>query len=110
MALSVEVSDFSDRQRKSVQGPKGCSRTTFRSGPRRPPIRLLSRQDVLRGDLLRGVRVGPRQRYEDGLAVVAQLRDGLADVGEGAVVAVLLGAVEVGPRVPAAGQLLDAGH
>src|SRR5690606_19897235 len=68
-----------------------------------PSTPLLSRQDVLGRDLLRGLRVGPRLGYEHGLAVVAQLRDGLPDVGEGAVVAVLLRAVEVRPRVPAAG-------
>src|SRR5689334_6936910 len=61
---------------------------------------LLRRQDVLRGDRLGGVGVRPGLRDEDRLAVVAQLRDGLADVGEGTVVAVLLRAVEVGPGVP----------
>ncbi len=65
--------------------------------------------DVLRGDRAGGVGVRTRLRDEDRLAVVAQFGDGLADVGEGAVVAVLLRAVEVGPGVPAAGQLLDRG-
>ena len=50
---------------------------------------------------------GPGLGHEDGLAVVAQLGDRLADVGEGAVAAGLLRGVEVGARVPAAGQLLD---
>src|SRR4051812_18035785 len=72
-------------------------------------LRRFRRQNVLRGDGTGGVRVGSWLGDEDRLAVVAQLRDGLADVGERAVVAVLLGAGEVGPRVPAAGQLLHRG-
>src|SRR6478609_3974141 len=72
-------------------------------------LRLLRAQDVLGRDGPSGVGVRARLRDEDGLAVVAQLRDGLADVRQGAVVAVLLRAVEVRPGVPPAGQLLDGG-
>src|SRR3712207_3765542 len=102
----LEISVVPDRPRKSVQGPKGCSRPPFAAPLGVPRSGLLGGQDVLRRDRPRGVRVGPGLRDEDGLAVVAQLRDGLADVGQRAVVAVLLRTVEVRPRVPAAGQLL----
>ena len=51
----------------------------------------------------------PGRRHEHGLAVVAQLGDRLADVGEGAVPAALGRGREVGTREPAAGQLLDRG-
>ena len=40
MALSVEVSDFSDRPRKSVQGPKGCSRTLSAAAPDAPHLAI----------------------------------------------------------------------
>src|SRR5262249_3505387 len=47
---------------------------------------------------------------EHRLPVVAQLLDALGDVGQGPVAAALGRAGEVCPRVPAARQLLDAGH
>ena len=59
-----------------------------------------------RGGLLRG-RSG--LRHEDRRAVVAELLDGLADVGERPVAAALLGRVEVDAGVPPARQLLDRG-
>ncbi len=64
---------------------------------------------MLGGDLLRGRGVRAGRCHEDGLAVVAQLLDALLDVGESAVVAALGGRGEVGPRVPATGELLDRG-
>src|SRR3954454_2286580 len=61
------------------------------------------------GDPLRLGGVGTGGGDEDGLAVVAQLLDALADVGEGAVVAALGRRVVVGAREPAPGELLDRG-
>src|ERR671921_2920183 len=63
----------------------------------------------LGGDGAGGVGVGARLRGEDGAAVVAQLVDGVADVAQGPVVAGLRRRLEVRPRIPAAGELLDGG-
>ncbi|MPM31659.1 hypothetical protein SDC9_78216 [bioreactor metagenome] len=64
---------------------------------------------VLARDPLQGGGVGSGLVDEDGLAVVAQLLDGLLDVGECAVVPVLGRGVVVGLRVPPPRQLLDRG-
>src|SRR5580765_1220615 len=66
--------------------------------------------DVLVAEGLEGVAVRAGLRDEHRGAVVAQLGDRLADVGEGSVAAGLGGGVEVGTGVPATGQLLDRRH
>src|SRR5690606_6277713 len=60
----------------------------------------------------RARRVGVRARlgHEQRGAVVLQLLDALADVCERPVATALGGAVEVDPRIPAPGELLDARH
>src|SRR5690606_15849374 len=63
----------------------------------------------LRGDRAGSVRVDSRLGHEDGPAVVAELVDALADVGESAVIPALGGRGEVGAWEPVAGELLDAG-
>ena len=75
---------------------------------------LLPRRRVLAAALAGGVALPAFVRHaaardEDRFAVVGQLPDGFADVGEGPVSAVLGWSVEIDPRVPAAREFLDAG-
>src|SRR5215469_5562257 len=59
--------------------------------------------------LARGRSIRAGLGHEDRLPVVLKLTDALPDVRQRAMPAVLLRAGEIGPRVPAPGQLLDAG-
>src|ERR1700680_3695721 len=69
--------------------------------------RLLS---VPGGDMTCCRRIRAGGRDEDCLTVVAEFLDALPDICERTVAAVLLRAREVGARVPAPGELLDARH
>src|ERR1035441_4314326 len=65
-------------------------------------------RNVPGGDLPCGRRVRAGRRDEDRLTVVPEFQDALPDVRERPVTAVLRWAREIGARVPAPGQLLDA--
>ena len=76
----------------------------------RPKVRgCVGPGTACRSPAARAVGCPARAGDEDRLAVVPQLGNGLADVGQRSVPAVLLRRVEVGPRVPPASELLDRG-
>src|SRR4051794_27919508 len=95
--------------------PREESREGQSTGPRAAAAPRSVRNDVSRRRGHRTLGGGPRRvgvrtrlRYEDRLPVITQLRDRVDDVGERAVPARLDRRIEVGLRIPAAGELLDA--